>query len=141
MYVVNAKSKYILRSVPVVLGDPQRCRPPSAKKTCLDRVHAPLKRQRVLQRMLTEGHAGLLVDTGQQVLDSLFRSRAGKGPSSHMGQHFSAAIIVRNGHPEIVDSRRCHTDQNRCIMPASASSQMAWATMTTMRPDNQFCNH
>ena len=52
-------------------------------------------RQRVLQRMLPEGHAGLLVDTGQQVLESFFRSQAGKWPSSHMGQHLCAAVVAR----------------------------------------------
>ena len=102
----------ILRSVPVVLSYAKRRRPPSPKKICLDRVHAPLKRQRVLQRMLAEGHGGFLGDTGQQVLDSLCLRRASKRPSSHVGQHFSTSIVVCNGHPEIVvDSARCHTDR------------------------------
>ena len=99
IYEVNAKSTYILRSVPVVLGYAERRRPPSPKKICLDRVHAPLKRQRVLQRVLTEGHAGLLGDTGQQVLDSLCLRRAGKWPSSHMGQHLRRFVVVRYSHP------------------------------------------
>ena len=49
----------------------------------------------MLQRMRTEGHAGLLVDTREQVLDFFFRSRSGEGPSSHMGQHLCAAVAVR----------------------------------------------
>ena len=79
--------------VPEVLGYPERRRPPSIKKICLDRVHTSLKRQCMLQRMRTEGHAGLLVDTREQVLDSLFRRGAGKRPPSHMRQHLRAAII------------------------------------------------
>ena len=71
IYEFNVMSMSILRSVPVVLSYAERRRPTSPKKICLDRVHAPLKRQRVLQRVVTEGHAGLLGDTGQQVLDSL----------------------------------------------------------------------
>ena len=63
--------------------------------------------------MRTEGHAGLLVDTREQVLDPFIRRGARKRPSSHMGQHLRAAIVVCNGHPEIADSQRCHTAQNR----------------------------
>ena len=85
---------------------------PLLRKTGLDRVYAPLKRQRVLQRMRAKGHAGLFVDTGQQVLDSFLSSRAGKWPSSHMGQHLCAAIVVRDRYRTVVvGSARCHTDR------------------------------
>ena len=84
------------------MGYAERRRPASLEKISIGRVHAPLKRQRMLQRVLTENHAGLLVDTNEQMLDSLFRNLAGKGPSSPIRQHFSAAIIVR--YPAVANS-------------------------------------
>ena len=103
----------ILRSVPPDLSYAERCRLASPEKIGLDRVHTSLKRQRVLQRIRTEGHGGLLVDAREQVLDSFFRCRSGKRPSSHMGKHLRAAIIVCDGHPAIVvGSARCDTDRS-----------------------------